>query len=110
MSVTKHRVLLVCSHPVQYGAPLFRLMAEHPELEICVAYCSLHGAEGGVDPEFGVEVRWDVPLLDGYLWKQLPNRSWRPGLGRFFGLVNPSLWGWCEKADSILSSCMATPI
>jgi glycosyltransferase involved in cell wall biosynthesis len=97
VSVTRHRVLLVCSHPVQYSAPLFRLMAAHPDLEIIVAYCSLYGAEGGLDPEFGVQVRWDVPLLDGYPWKHIRNRSLRPGLGRFFGLVNPGLWALVRK-------------
>ncbi len=52
----------------------------------------MQGAESGWDPEFGIEVQWDQPLLDGYQWKQFPNRSPRPGLGRFFGLLNPSLW------------------
>jgi len=61
-------------------------------LEILVAYCSLQGAEPGVDPGFGVEVTWDIPLLDGYAWVHVPNRSLRPGLGRFFGLFNPGLW------------------
>jgi glycosyltransferase involved in cell wall biosynthesis len=37
-------------------------------------------------------VKWDVPLLDGYSWKQVPNRALRPALERFFGLVNPGLW------------------
>ncbi len=88
----KYRVLLVSSHPVQYAAPLYRRMAQDPRLDILVAYCSLQGAEKGMDPEFGIEVAWDVPLLDGYPWVQVPNRSPRPGLGRFFGLVNPRLW------------------
>ena len=87
-----YRVLLVCSHPVQYASPIFRRMAQHPRLDIQVAYCSLQGAEAGLDPEFGVEVKWDVPLLEGFSWLQPPNRSPRPGLGRFFGLVNPGLW------------------
>jgi len=92
MPDSRYRVLLVCSHPVQYASPLFRLMAEHPQLDILVAYCSLQGAERGHDPEFGGEVVWDVPLLHGYPWVQLPNRSPRPGLSRFFGLTNPGLW------------------
>jgi len=57
-----------------------------------VAYCSLQGAEPGVDPEFGVPIAWDIRLLEGYPWVQVPNRSLRPGLGRFFGLFNPGLW------------------
>lgn len=40
----KHRVLFICSHPVQYMAPLFRRMAEHPKLDILVAYQALQGA------------------------------------------------------------------
>ncbi len=86
------KVLLVSSHPVQYAAPLFRRYAADSRLDVTVAYCSLQGADPGVDPGFGVEVAWDVPLLDGYTWVHMPNRSPRPGLGRFFGLINPGLW------------------
>lgn len=92
MPERRFRVLLVCTHPVQYASPVFRQMAQHPRLEIQVAYCSLQGAESGLDPEFGVEVTWDVPLLEGYPWVYLPNRSPWPGLGRFLGLFNPGLW------------------
>jgi glycosyltransferase involved in cell wall biosynthesis len=92
MPERRHRVLIVCTHPVQYAPPLFRHIAQHPRLDIQVAYCSLQGAEGGVDPEFGIEVKWDVPLLEGYPWVYMPNKSPKPGLGRFFGLVNPGLW------------------
>lgn len=87
-----YRVLLVCTHPVQYQAPLFPLMAQHPRLDIQVAYCSLQGAEAALDQEFGVDVKWDVPLLEGYRWVHVANRSPRPGLGHFFGLFNPGLW------------------
>ena len=67
-------------------------MAKHPHLDIQAAYCSLQGAQPGVDPDFGIEVVWDIPLLEGYPWLQVPNRSWCPGLGRFWGLFNPGLW------------------
>jgi glycosyltransferase involved in cell wall biosynthesis len=92
MQGNRYRVLIVSSHPIQYNAPLYRLMAQHPKLDILVAYCSLQGAEKGVDPGFGVEVAWDVPLLEGYPWVHVPNRSPRPGIDRFFGLINPGLW------------------
>jgi glycosyltransferase involved in cell wall biosynthesis len=86
------RVLLVSSHPVQYATPIFRLLAQNPRVEIQVAYCSLQGSEPDLDPGFGVEVKWDIPLLDGYPWTCLPNRSWIPRLGSFFGLFNPGIW------------------
>jgi len=88
----RYRVLLISSHPVQYASPIFRQMAKHPRLDIQVAYCSLQGAEAAVDCDFGMEVKWDVPLLQGYPWVHVPNKSRRPGLGRFFGLINPGLW------------------
>src|SRR5712691_1697849 len=88
----RYRILLVGTHPVQYSAPTWRKLAQHPQLDILVALCSLQGAERGMDPEFGVEVEWDVPLLDGYPWVLVPNKARRPGLGHFFGLWNPGLW------------------
>src|SRR5215475_1650669 len=88
----RRRVLLVATHVVQYASPLYRLLASDARLDFQVAYCSLQGAEAGVDPEFGREVKWDLPLLEGYPWMQLPNKARRPGLGRFFGLWNPGLW------------------
>ncbi len=85
-------MLLVSAHPVQYASPVFRQMAQHPRLDIQVAYCSLQGAEPGLDPDFGVEVKWDVPLLEGYPWVKVDNKSPWPGSGRFWGLFNPGLW------------------
>jgi glycosyltransferase involved in cell wall biosynthesis len=98
-SKRKYRVLFLLSHPVQYAAPLFRLLAQDERLEILVAYCSLQGAEPGKDPDFGVEVAWDVPLLDGYSWKLIPNRSPRPGIRSFLGLMNPGLWKLVRKGN-----------
>lgn len=86
------RVLLVSSHPVQYAAPLYRRYVAHERLDVTVAYCSLQGAEPGLDRDFGIPVAWDVPLLDGYRWTHPANRSPRPGLGRFWGLLNPGIW------------------
>lgn len=97
MANRRYRVLFISTHAVQYASPVFREMAQHPRLEIHVAYCSLQGVEGGMDKDFGREVKWDVPLLDGYPWVHVPNRSLRPGLGRYFGLVNTGLWRMIRK-------------
>ena len=90
-SPRRRRLLLVCSHVVQYSSPVFREMARDPGLDILVALCSMQGAEPGLDPGFGVEVSWDTSPLDGYPWVHVPNRSPRPGIGHFFGLLNPAL-------------------
>jgi len=94
-----HRVLFVATHPVQYAAPMFRRMARDKRLQVLVAYCSLEGAEAHLDQEFGVSFSWDVPLLDDYPWVKVPNRSWRPGLGRAWGLFNPGLSSLLRKKE-----------
>jgi glycosyltransferase involved in cell wall biosynthesis len=77
---------------VQYATPIFRLLAQDSRVDIQVAYCSLQGAESNFDPDFGVQVKWDIPLLDGYPWVLVPNRWWAPRVGSFFGLFNPGIW------------------
>ena len=95
MSERRFRVLAIASHPVQYASPIFRLMAQHPQLDFQVAYCSMRGAEAAHDPEFGRSVKWDVPLLDGYAWIHVPNRG--SGAESFFGLRNPGLWKMIDE-------------
>ncbi len=99
MGERPYRVLFVLTHPVQYMSPILREMSKHPKLNITAAYCSLQGAKPELDPDFGREVAWDVPLLDGYAWVHVANRSLRPGLGRFFGLLNPGIWQKIRAAD-----------
>jgi glycosyltransferase involved in cell wall biosynthesis len=102
MADRRYRVLAVCAHPVQYMSPILRLMAQHPQLDLKVAYCSLRGATAGHDPEFNATVQWDVPLLDGYDWIEIPNRG--SGSESFFGLYNPGLWKLIRegKFDAVL--------
>src|SRR6266513_2124822 len=86
----RYRVLMLCSHPVQYMSPVLRQMAKHPEVELQVGYCSLQGAKAGYDPEFAATVKWDVPLLEGYEWTEIRNQG--SGSESFFGLCNFGLW------------------
>lgn len=105
MNIRKYKVLVVTANPVQYSTPIFQLMAQNSKLDIIVAYCSLQGAQPGFDSEFGVEVKWDIPLLDGYPWIQLSNQSPQPRLGKFFGLINLELWKQVRtgKFDAVIA-------
>jgi glycosyltransferase involved in cell wall biosynthesis len=85
----RYRVLAIGSHPVQYMAPLLRRMAQHPQLDLSVAYCTLRGAQAAYDPDFNTTVKWDVPLLEGYPWQEIRNRG--SGAETFWGLYNPGL-------------------
>lgn len=91
------RVLFVASHPVQYASPIFCRLASDPRVEIQVAFCTLQGAEAGVDPDFGVPVKWDVPLLEGFPWIAMRNLSPRPRVGSFFGLINTQVWSLIRR-------------
>jgi len=86
----RYRVLYVLGHPVQYFSPVLRLLAQHPRLDVTTAYCRLHGAKAAHDPEFGATVQWDVPVLDGYSWLEVPNKG--TNSEGFWGLYNPNLW------------------
>jgi hypothetical protein len=71
-------------------SPLLRRMAQHPRIDLQVAYCCLRGAHSGYDPDFATAIQWDVPLLDGYNWVEIPNIG--TGTESFLGLCNHGLW------------------
>jgi glycosyltransferase involved in cell wall biosynthesis len=88
----KFHILHVCEHPVQYNTTLWQRQARHPKLDILVVYCNLRGALPAMNPGFGVEVAWDVPLLEGYPWTLVPlEKSGKNGTGRP-GLLSKALW------------------
>src|SRR6267142_2429132 len=102
MPESRYRTLIICSHPVQYMSPLLRRMAQHPQIDLQVAYCCLRGAHSGYDPDFATAIQWDVPLLDGYNWVEIPNVG--TGAESFLGLCNPGLWRLIRrgKFDAVL--------
>jgi glycosyltransferase involved in cell wall biosynthesis len=83
-------------------SPILRRMAQHPQLDLHVAYCSLRGAEAVHDPGFNTMVKWDIPLLSGYAWEEVSNTG--SGTESFFGLRNPGLWKLIRggKFDAVL--------
>jgi glycosyltransferase involved in cell wall biosynthesis len=67
------RLAYVVSHPIQYQAPLLRRIAQQPEIDLTVFFGSDFSVRGYKDEGFGVEVQWDVPLLEGYRSEFLPS-------------------------------------
>jgi glycosyltransferase involved in cell wall biosynthesis len=84
------RVAAVTSHPVQYQAPLFRALAADHRVDLTVYYGARWGLDAVYDHEFGVTLRWDVPLISGYRARFLPNRGHRRGFCR---VLNPGIVG-----------------
>ncbi len=65
------RLAYIVSHPIQYHAPLLRRIAREPDIAMTVLFGSDFSVRGYKDQGFGVEVSWDVPLLEGYSYEFL---------------------------------------
>lgn len=86
------RLALISTHPIQYNAPLFRLIHERGRIDLCVFYTWSQSEAGSVyDPGFGQARSWDIPLLEGYRYEFVPNTSNKPGSHHFWGIQNPGL-------------------
>lgn len=60
------RLLYLVSHPIQYQAPLLRLIAREPGIHLTVVFEHDYSSRRYRDTGFGVDVEWDVPLREGY--------------------------------------------
>ncbi len=67
------RLAYLVSHPIQYQAPLLRRIAQEPDIDLTVLFGSDFSIRGYKDEGFGVDVEWDVPLLEGYRHEFLPS-------------------------------------
>lgn len=86
----KH-LAIITTHPIQYNAPLFKLLAKSAEIDLKVFYTWAKGSGEKHDPGFGKKIEWDIPLLDGYKYMFVTNTSKEPGSHHFWGIQNPSL-------------------
>ena len=58
-----NRLVVIQTHPVQYHAPVFRLLQSRFNIPTTVFYGSDRGAVDYYDRGFGVTVRWDTVAL-----------------------------------------------
>ena len=86
------QLAIITSHPIQYNAPLFKMLAGNGIIRIKVFYTwGRGGMENKTDPGFGQIVQWDIPLLEGYEHCFVDNKSTDPGTHHFKGIINPTL-------------------
>lgn len=90
------KIIFVNSHPIQYFTPLYKYLNDNG-LETEAWYWSDESLKESKDKEFGINVKWDIPLLDGYKATFFKNNSWKPShFNGFWGLMNfgmiPRLW------------------
>lgn len=63
--MSRPRLMVFASHPIQYQAPWFRALASDGRLELKVVFAyEPSAATQGIG--FGTRFTWDVPLRDGY--------------------------------------------
>ena len=84
------KLAIISTHPVQYNAPWFQLLAEKVTLKVFYTWGQSHKGST-YDPDFQQEIQWDIPLLTGYEYYFVPNTARRPGSHHFRGIINPTL-------------------
>ena len=85
------RLAVVISHPIQYFVPLYRELSRDERIDLTVFFCDRWGTEAYLDPGFGQRLKWDVPLLEGYTYKFLPNLAKKAPHPGFLNEINPAI-------------------
>jgi len=85
----RKKLAIISTHPIQYYAPIFQLLAN--QLELRVFYTWGEQSLAKYDQGFGQQIEWDIPLLEGYDYLFLKNISKDPGTHHFNGIINPTL-------------------
>jgi len=98
------KLAIITTHPIQYYAPVFKLLHQREKISIKVFYTWGESALKKFDPGFGKVVDWDVPLLDGYEYEWADNTANDPGSHHFKGIINPGLVQQIEawQPDAVL--------
>lgn len=85
------RLAIITTHPIQYYAPLFKLLHEREQIAIKVFYTWGEASLHNYDPGFQQNIQWDVPLLEGYPFEWVQNTSPNPGSHHYKGITTPYL-------------------
>lgn len=85
------RLGLVAQFPIHYHLPLYRALADDPDIDLQVLFMQRGWSASGYDPEVDSVVEWGVDKFSGYPHRIFANISpTRDGTG-FWKFVNPCL-------------------
>lgn len=99
------KIAIITTHPVQYNAPFFKLLAASTHLSVKVFYTwGETVVHSKYDPGFDKKIIWDLPLLEGYDFEFLKNTAAEKGSHHYKGISNPDIIAKIKefKADAIL--------
>lgn len=85
------KLAIITTHPIQYYAPVFKLLHERGKIGIMVYYTWGEKSKVKYDPGFGTIIGWDIPLTEGYPFSWAENASADPGTHHYRGIINPNL-------------------
>jgi glycosyltransferase involved in cell wall biosynthesis len=86
------RLAIITTHPIQYYAPIFKLLQQRDHISLKVFYTlGEAGKLNKYDTGFKKVINWDVPLLDGYEHEFVENTAPQPGSHHFKGIINPDI-------------------
>ena len=78
------KLAIFATHPIQYQVPWFQMLNLQQGIDLMIYYGFIPDArQQGQD--FGISFKWDIPMLDGYQWKLLTNRSDFGNIKHFLG-------------------------
>ena len=85
------RLAIINTHPIQYYAPVFKLLHQQPNISVKVFYTYGEDSANKYDHGFNRNINWDIPLLDGYPYEFIKNTAKDAGTHTFKGIINPNL-------------------
>ena len=95
------KLAIISTHPIQYNSPFFKLLAQRKKIRLKVFYTwSQSENEQKYDPGFGKNIKWDIPLLEGYDYVFVENIAKTPGSHHFNGINNPTLINEIKNWDA----------
>jgi glycosyltransferase involved in cell wall biosynthesis len=88
---TMKKLAIITTHPIQYNAPWFAMLAEKRNIEVKVFYTWSQKEKDNYDPDFKQNISWDIPLLNGYEYTFVTNIAHHPGAQHYKGISCPTL-------------------
>lgn len=100
--ISMKKLAIIATHPIQYYAPVFKLLAEKVVLK--VFYTAGDQVLNKFDHGFKKNITWDIPLTEGYDHEFLTNTAPDPGSHHYKGIINPEARTVLQhfKPDAIL--------
>ena len=84
----KFNLAYFVSHPIQYQIPMLREVSKHTNIDLNVFFQSDISTKNFKDEGFGIEIKWDIDLLQGYEFEFLKVLKQRKNTLSFFNPIN----------------------